>query len=74
MILIIESLNSFFSLKIIIIINISPYPPTEALLSPAQIYLPNMAFLYQFNKLFWFIISTFKPKSRIIDFSKGYIS
>ena len=50
-ILIIGSPNSFFSLEIMIIINISPYPFTEALLFFTQIYLPGMAFLYQFNRL-----------------------
>ena len=50
-IFIIGSLNSFSSLKIIIIINTFPYLFTKALLFLTQIYLPNMAFLYQFNKL-----------------------
>ena len=72
-ILIIGSLNSFFSLEIIIIINISPYPFIKALLSPAQIYSPGVVFLYRFNKLLWFIILMFKPKSRIMDLFKRYI-
>ena len=71
---VIGSPNSFSSLKIIIIINTSPYPFTGALLFLTQIYLPGVAFLYRFNKLLWFIILTFKPKSRIIDLLKGYIS
>ena len=45
-ILIIGSPNSFSSLKIIIIINTSPYPFIRALLFLAQIYLPGVAFLY----------------------------
>ena len=50
-ILVIGSLNSFFLLEIIIIINTFSYPFIRALLSPAQIYSPNVVFLYQFNKL-----------------------
>ena len=73
-ILIIGLPNLFFSLKIIMVINTFPYPLIKALLSPAQIYLPYMAFLYQFNKLLWFIILIFKFKSRIINLFKGYIS
>ena len=73
-ILIIGLLNSFFSLEIIIIINTFPYLFTKALLFPAQIYSPNMVLLYRFNKLLWFIILIFKPKSRIINLFKRYIS
>ena len=72
--LIIGSPISFFSLKIITIINTSLYSLTGALLSFTQIYSLSIMFLYRLNKLLWFIILIFKPKSRIIDFSKGYIS
>ena len=73
-ILVIGLLNSFFLLEIIIIINTFPYPFTGALLSLTQIYSPGVAFLYRFKKLLWFIIFIFKPKSRIINLLKGYIS
>ena len=72
-ILIIGLPNLFFLLKIIIIMNTFPYPFTRVLLSPAQIYSPSVAFLYRFNRLLWFIILIFKPKSRIINLFKGYI-
>ena len=71
-ILVIGSLILFSSLEIITVINTSPYPLIKALLSLTQIYLLSVAFLYYLNKLFWFIILIFKPKSRIINFSKGY--
>ena len=51
-ILIIGLLNLFSSLEIIIIINTFPYPFIRSLLFSAQIYLPGIAFLYRFNKLF----------------------
>ena len=73
-ILIIGLLILFFSPEIIIIINTFPYPFIRALLFPAQIYSLNVVFLYQFNKLLWFIILIFKPKFRIINLFKGYIS
>ena len=44
-ILIIGLLNSFFLFEIMILINVFPYPLTEALLSPAHIYSPGMVFL-----------------------------
>ena len=72
-ILVIKLLNSFFLLEIIIIINISPYPLTGALLFPAQIYSPGVVFLYRFSRFLWFIILIFKFKFRIIDLFKGYI-
>ena len=72
-ILVIGLLNSFFSLEIMIIINTFPYPFIRVLLSLTQIYSPGVAFLYRFNKLLWFIILIFKPKSRIINLFKGYI-
>ena len=73
-ILVIGLLNSFSSLEIMIVINTFPYPFTKALLFPTQIYSPGVVFLYRFNKLLWFTILMFKPKSRIIDLFKGYIS
>ena len=72
-ILIIGSPNSFFSLEIMIIISAFPYPFIRALLFFAQIYSLGIVFLYRFSRLLWFIILTFKPKSRIIDLFKGYI-
>ena len=63
--------NSFFSLKIIILINLFPYPFTKALLFHAQMYSPVVAFLYRFSRLLWFIMLTFKPECKIIDFFKG---
>ena len=73
-ILVIGSPNSFFSLEIIIIMNTFLYLFTGALLFLTQIYLPSVAFLYRFNRLLWFTILIFKPKFRIIDLFKGYIS
>ena len=72
-ILIIGLPNSFSSLKIMIVMNTFPYPLTGVLLFLAQIYSPGVVFLYRFNRLFWFTILMFKPKSRIIDLLKGYI-
>ena len=72
-ILVIGSLNLFFSLEIIIVINTSPYPFIKALLFPTQIYSPGAVFLYRLKRLLWFTIFTFKPKSRIIDLFKGYV-